>query len=92
MEDIASEERFDKIDAQLERISTALIKGFDRIDKTLETKADSADLQTALGLLDKLAKRQEISDDERLVMGYQLTRLHEWVEAAAKRIDLKFVH
>lgn len=92
MKDIPSEERFDKIDAQLERISTALIKGFDRIDKILETKANSADLQTALGLLDTLAKRQEISDDERLVMGHQLTRLHEWVEAAAERIDLKFVH
>ena len=49
MNDITSEERFDKIDDQLERISTALIKGFDRINKTLETKANSADLQTALG-------------------------------------------
>lgn len=65
---------------------------FDKIDKTLETKANNADLQTALGLLDTLAKRQEISDDERLVMGHQLTRLHVWVEEAAKRIDLKFVH
>jgi len=25
-------------------------------------------------------------------MGHQLTRLHDWVEEAAKRIDLKFVH
>lgn len=65
---------------------------FDKIDKVLETKANSNDLQTALGLLDTLAKRQEISDDERLVMGHQLTRLHEWVEAAAERIDLKFGH
>lgn len=64
---------------------------FDKIDNILETKANSADVQTALGLLDTLAKRQEISDDERLVMGHQLTRLHEWVEEAAKRINLKFV-
>ena len=58
----------------------------------MEKKANNDDLQTALDLLDTLAKRQEISDDERLVMGHQLTRLHEWVEAAAKRIDLKFTH
>lgn len=65
---------------------------FDKIDSALETKASSNDLQTALGLLDTLAKRQEISDDERLVMSHQLTRLHDWIEEAAKRIDLKFVH
>jgi hypothetical protein len=65
---------------------------FDKIDAALETKANGSDLQTALGLLDTLSKRQEISDDERLVMSHQLTRLHEWVEEAAGRIDLKFVH
>ena len=92
MKVITNENRFDKIDTQLERISVAVIKGFDRIDKTLETKADAIDLQKALGLLDSFAKRQEISDDERLVMGHQLTRLHDWVEEAAKRIDLKFIH
>lgn len=92
MKDVTSEDRFDKIDAQLDRISIAVIKGFDRLDKALETKAEAADLQRALGLLDALAKRQEISEDERLVMGHQLTQLHEWVEAAAERIDLKFVH
>jgi hypothetical protein len=65
---------------------------FDKIDKTLKEKADSADLHRALGLLDSLAKSQEISDDERLVMANQLTRLHDWVERAAERIDLKFEH
>jgi len=89
---MTDEKRFDNIDAQLERISTYLIKGFDRIDKTLETKADAADVQKALNILDSFAKRQEISDDERIVMAHQLTRLHDWVEEAAKRIDLKFVH
>jgi hypothetical protein len=99
MTDATNEKRFDKIDAQLNKmdeqlhlITKAVVKGFDRIDKTLETKADAVDLQKALGLLDSFAKRQEISDDERLVMGHQLTRLHDWVEEAAKRIDLKFVH
>jgi len=65
---------------------------FDKIDKTLESKANNVDMQSTLGLLDTLVKRQEISDDERIVMSHQLTLLHEWVEEAAKRIDLKFVH
>ncbi len=88
----AIDKRFDNIDAQLEKISVAVVKGFDRIGKVLETKADKADIQKIYSLLDSLSRRLEISDDERLVMGHQLTRLHEWVEAAAERIDLKFVH
>jgi uncharacterized protein involved in tolerance to divalent cations len=39
-----------------------------KIDKTLEEKSSSADMQRVLELLDELAKRVEISDDERLVM------------------------
>lgn len=65
---------------------------FDSVDKKLDSKADAKDLQQALNMLDALMKRQEISDDERLVMSHQLTRLHDWVEQAAARIDLKFVH
>lgn len=57
MTDAASKKRFDNIDAQLERISTYLVKGFDCIDKTLETKADAVDVQKALNILDSFAKR-----------------------------------
>ena len=49
-------------------------------------------IQHILNHLDSIEKRIEISDDERLVMAHQLTRLHEWVEQAAERIDLKFAH
>jgi Asp-tRNA(Asn)/Glu-tRNA(Gln) amidotransferase C subunit len=98
---LAIDKRFDSVDKQLEdmngqldKIVKVVVKGFDRIDKTLETKADSADLQRALGLLDSLSKskRLEISEDERVVMSNQLTKLHDWVERAAKRINLKFEH
>jgi hypothetical protein len=91
-EALTTDERLDKIDQQLERIAKAVVKGFDRIDKTLEEKASNADIQRALSLLDALAKRQEISDDERLIMAHQLTQLHDWVEQAAERINLKFAH
>lgn len=42
--------------------------------------------------LDSIEKQLEISEDERLVMAHQLTQLHDWVEKAAKRIDIKFAH
>lgn len=59
---------------------------FDRIDKSLEGKASTADMQRVLSLLDELAKRQEISDDEKLVMGHQLERLDRWTHELAKKI------
>ena len=71
---------------QLDRIVTVVVKGFDRIDKTLETKPDTADIQRILGLLDEIAKRQEISGDEGLVMGHQLVRLDRWTHELAKKI------
>lgn len=34
------------------------------------------EIRQIMGYLDAMAKRQEISDDERLVMGHQLDRLN----------------
>jgi len=62
---------------------------FDKIDKTLEEKASRDDMQRVLGLLDALAKRGEISDDERLVMGHQLERLDRWPHELAQKIGYK---
>ena len=36
--------RFDEIDKQFDRLTKVIVKGFDRIDKVLETKATTADL------------------------------------------------
>jgi len=63
-----------------------MTKRFDKIDKSLEEKAGNADMQRVLGLLDEVAKRQEISDDERLVIGHQLERLDRWTHELAKKI------
>ena len=49
-------------------------------------------VQNILNHLDSLEKRLEISEDERLVMAHQLTQLHDWVERAAERINIKFAH
>lgn len=64
-------------DKLFEKMFVHMEKRFDSIDNEMKLKSSSADMQTALGLLDTLSKRQEISDDERLVMSMQLTRLHE---------------
>ncbi len=41
---LTTDERLDRIDVQLERIATAVVTGFDRMDKALSTRADKADL------------------------------------------------
>lgn len=90
---LTTDERFDRVDAQLsemnkqlDRIATVVIQGFERIDKQLEDKASKADMQRVYDYLDKVIKQQEINDDERLVMGHQLDRLDRWVHEVAKKI------
>ena len=48
---ISYDERFDKIDAQLDRITTTLVKGFDRIDKALEGKASKEHIDQLYNLI-----------------------------------------
>lgn len=83
---LAIDKRLDRIDAQLDRIAAAVISGFDRMDKAVDVKADKADLERIYDLLDKIAKQQEINDDERLVLGHQLEKLDRWVHDVAKKI------
>lgn len=62
---------------------------FDKVDKTLDQKADKSDTNKLLDLLDKLAKKQEIDDEERLVMGHQPDRFDRWVHEVADKIGHK---
>jgi hypothetical protein len=71
------------------RLFKYMTERFDKIDKSLEKKASNLDMQRVLALLDEMAKRQEISDDERLVMGHQLERLDRWTHELAKKIGYK---
>ncbi len=71
------------------RLFKYMTERFDKVDKALEEKASSADMQRVLGLLDALAKRLEISDEERLVMGHQLDRLNRWTHDLADKIGYK---
>jgi len=56
------------------------------VNEKLDEKASNSDMQTVLNALDSLAKSQEISDDERLVMGHQLDRLDRWTHELANKI------
>lgn len=86
---LTTDERFDKIDKNLDKLTSIVIKGFDSIDKELENKASKEDFTRLFDLMDKIAKKQEIDDEERLVMGYQLERLDRWVHGVAKKIGYK---
>ncbi len=62
---------------------------FRSIGKALEQTATKEEMQKVLGLLDALVKRQEINDDERLVIGHQLDRLDKWTHELADKIGHK---
>ncbi|MBC7764692.1 hypothetical protein H7Y29_03165 [Microbacteriaceae bacterium] len=57
------------------------------VNQKLDEKASAEDMKQILDTLDTMIKKQEISDDERLVMGHQLERLDRWVHEVAKKID-----
>lgn len=67
------------------------------VDKRFDTlESDVAKLQkdvgTILNRIDSIEKDIAISEDERAVMSMQLTRLHDWVEKAAARVGVEFIH
>jgi 7,8-dihydro-6-hydroxymethylpterin-pyrophosphokinase len=66
-----------------------MTKRFDKIEKTLEQKADKVDLNRTLDMLDSVIRRQEISDQERLVMGHQTERMERWSRELAGKIGHK---
>lgn len=81
------------IDDVLNVLDVMMTRIDDRFSKVEVTLTDTQkQIQNILIQLDHIEKQLEISEDERLVMAHQLTQLHEWVEKAAARIDVKFAH
>jgi archaellum component FlaC len=80
----------DDVLSVLDVMMTRIDERFSSVESTLSKTQEH--VQNILNQLDSIEKRLEISEDERLVMAHQLTQLHEWVEKAASRIDLKFAH
>lgn len=74
---------------QFTKLFKYMSEKFDLLDKKLDSKANQKDMATVLNLLDEIIKRQEISDDERLVIGHQLDRLDKWTHELANKIGYK---
>jgi len=62
---------------------------FDRIEKKLDEKADKADVDRLIGLMDSMIKKQEIDEHERLAMNHQLDRHERWHHQAAKKFGVE---
>ncbi len=80
----------DDVLSVLDVMMTRIDERFSQVETTLARTQKQ--VHNILNQLDHIEKQLEISDDERLVMAHQLTQLHEWVEKAAARIDIKFAH
>lgn len=84
----ATRKDIDDVLGVLDIMMTRIDDRFSKVEITLtETQKQ---VKNILNQLDSIEKRLEISEDERLIMAHQLTQLHEWVEKAAARIDVKF--
>jgi peptidoglycan hydrolase CwlO-like protein len=78
------------IDDVLGALDIMMTRIEDRFDNSEDNVAKiQAQIGSIQNQLDSIEKQLEISEDERLIMAHQLTQLHEWVERAAKRIDVK---
>jgi predicted nucleic acid-binding Zn-ribbon protein len=84
------DDRFDDVLGVMDVMMTRIDSRFNKVETDLV--ATQEQVHNILNRLDGIDKRLEISEDERLVMAHQLSRLHDWVERAAERIDVKFAH
>lgn len=68
----------------LDVIMTRMDERFTKLEEN--DQKSQKQIQEILDNLDSFVKRQEISDDERIVMGHQLDRLDRWTHELAKKI------
>ena len=61
MDKAKNTKRFDRIDSQLERITAAMINGFDRIDERFELTASQESLDRLTNKVDSFVKRLDDS-------------------------------
>lgn len=64
-----------------------MTKRFDSIDAKFEVHDKRFDRLDSV--LDGFLKKQEIDDEERLVMGHQIARLDSWTHELANKISHK---
>jgi hypothetical protein len=74
-------------DDQFTKLFKYMEKRFDEVEIRFDEVNERID--KVMNTLLELAKRQEINDEERLVMGHQLDRLDAWVHQLADKIGVK---
>jgi chromosome segregation ATPase len=75
---------FDDLTSLLRTFMEQVDDRFRRIEE--EQRQIRADINRLFDYMDKIAKKQEISDQERLVVGHQLERLDRWTHELANKI------
>jgi exonuclease VII small subunit len=91
---ITLDERLEKLDAQLEHIATAVVKGFERTDKEIEST--EMNLKTQIDIyaraVDAYAKQSETYMQEMLALGAKVDRPEKQIEQIAEHLHLKLAH
>ena len=77
-------ESFSDITALLQTFMQQVDERFSGVEH--EQKKTQKEISRVFDYLDNVVKKQEISDDERIVMGHQLDRLDKWTHELANKI------
>ena len=74
-------------DDQFTKLFKYMTERFDKIDEKFEKQTSRFDRLD--NMIDELLKKQEINEEERLVIGHQLDRLDKWTHELANKIGYK---
>lgn len=87
------EGRLDGVERRLDGVERRAIRIEHNVDELkVDLKQIQKDMQRILNHIDSIEKDISINEDERAVIGMQLTRLHDWVEKAASKVGVEFTH
>lgn len=88
------DERLERLDAQLERIVTVVVKGFDEAKQDRQAIRDevkqSVDIYARA--VDAYAKQSETYMQEMLALGAKVDRLEKQIEQIAEHLHLKLAY
>ncbi len=62
---------------------------FTKIEKTLETKADKADVDVLINAIDASAKKEEIDIQEMASLSHKVDRHDKWLHQTAQKLEIK---
>lgn len=88
------EERLDRIDSQLERIVTVVVKNSGNTDKKIDTAETNlrAQIDIYARAVDAYAKQSETYMQEMLSLGNKVDRLEKQIEQIATHLNIKLAY